>query len=150
MNRRGFCINACQAASLVALGTLFESCGGNPASPSDEPTSELTRVSGTVANNVVTVSLGTSPLTTVGGLALVQAGSGSFLTARVSQDTINVMTSTCTHEGCSIHQFNGPVFQCDCHGSQFTTSGGVARGPAAQSLRRFNATLSANVLSFSL
>ena len=83
MNRRGFCINACQIASLVAVGSFLEGCGGSsPTSPSDSQP-QLRTVNGTVANNAVTVNVTSdSPLATVGGAALVQSNSGAFLVAR--------------------------------------------------------------------
>jgi len=151
MNRRGFCINACQVASLIALGTIFEDCGGSPSSPSGDSAPALTKVNGTVANNAVTVTVDTnSPLASTGGAALVQSNAGSFLVARVSQDTFNAMTAICTHEACTIDGFTNSVFQCPCHGSQYSTSGSVVRGPAAQSLRRFNTAFAGNILTISL
>jgi Rieske Fe-S protein len=39
------------------------------------------------------------------------------------------------------------VFQCPCHGSRYNTGGQVVRGPATQSLRRFNATITNDVIS---
>ena len=150
MNRRGFCINACQIASLVALGTIFEDCGGSPTSPSGSAPA-LTKVNGTVGGGTVSVNVdASSPLATVSGAALVQSSAGSFLVARVTQDSFNAMTAICTHEACTIDGFTNSVFQCPCHGSQFSTSGSVVRGPAAQSLRRFNTAFANNVLVISL
>ena len=152
MNRRGFCINACQIASLVAIGSLLEDCG-SPTSPSGDSGSlpSLSKVNGTSANGVVTVSVGAdSPLATTGGAALVQSNGGSFLVVRVTQDTFNAMTAICTHEACTIDEFGSSMFQCPCHGSQYSTTGSVVRGPAAQSLRRFNTTFAANVLTIAL
>ena len=151
MNRRGFCVNACQIASLFALGSLLEDCGGNPTSPSGGSAPALTKVSGTVGNGAITVNVAAdSPLASTGGAALVQSGAGTFLVARVAQDTFNAMTATCTHEGCTIDQFGSSMFVCPCHGSEFSTSGGVIKGPASRSLQRFNATFVANVLTITL
>jgi cytochrome b6-f complex iron-sulfur subunit len=151
MNRRGFCINACQIASLIAVGALLEDCGGgSPTSPSDSQP-QLTTLTGTVGNGVVTVNVPSgSTLSAVGGAAFVNSANGGFLVAQVSQGTINAMTAICTHEGCTINEFGNSVFQCECHGSQFSTSGSVVRGPATQPLRRFNTTFSGTVLTISL
>jgi cytochrome b6-f complex iron-sulfur subunit len=67
----------------------------------------------------------------------------------VRQDaaTVSVLTATCTHQQCTITGFQNNVFQCPCHGSQFNATGGVIRGPATQSLRRYNATVSGDVIS---
>jgi cytochrome b6-f complex iron-sulfur subunit len=148
MNRRGFCVNACQIASLVAVGSLLEDCGGSPTSPSGNAPM-LTVIRGTVANGVVTITA-SGPLAAVGGAALVQSSSGSFLVARIAQETFNAMTATCTHEGCTIEGFSNPVFVCGCHGSEFSTSGQVVKGPASRSLQRFNTAFAADVLTISL
>jgi nitrite reductase/ring-hydroxylating ferredoxin subunit len=150
MNRRGLCINACQIASLVALGSLLEDCGGSPTSPSDSQP-ELKAVNGTVAGGALTVAVAAdSPLASVGGAALVQSSSGAFLVARVGQDTFNAMTAVCTHAQCTVNEFGNSMFQCPCHGSQYSTSGSVVRGPASQSLRRFNTTFAGNILTIAL
>src|SRR5262245_17460270 len=103
MNRRGFCINACQIASLIAVGPLIDGCGSSsPTSPSDSQP-QLTTLTGVVANNVVTVNVPAgSALAAVGGAAFVNSPNGAFLVAQVSQGTINAMTAVCTHEGCTI------------------------------------------------
>jgi len=151
MNRRGFCINACQIASLIAVGSLLDGCsGGSPTSPSDSQP-QLTTLNGVAGNNVITVNVTAgSALAAVGGAAFVNSPNGAFLVAQVSQGTINAMTAICTHEGCTINEFGNSVFQCECHGSQFSTSGAVVRGPATQPLRRFNTTFVGNVLTISL
>jgi nitrite reductase/ring-hydroxylating ferredoxin subunit len=150
MNRRGFCINACQVASLIAVGSLLEGCGGSPTSPSDsEP--QLASVNGTFGSGAVTITVSAgSPLATVGGAALVNSGAGAFLVAHVGQDTFNAMTAVCTHQQCTVNEFGNSTFQCPCHGSQFSTAGSVVRGPASQPLRRFNTSFANSVLTISL
>ena len=99
----------------------------------------------------VTVAIAAdSPLAAVGGAALVQSNSGAFLVARVGQDTFNAMTAVCTHEQCTVNEFGNSMFQCPCHGSQYSTSGSVVRGPASQSLRRFKTTFAGNILTIAL
>jgi cytochrome b6-f complex iron-sulfur subunit len=152
MDRRDFCANAWQIASLIALGSLFESCGGSPTSPSSGGSVPLlTTVSGSLANSVVTVAVNTdSPLATVGGAALVQASSSNLLVVRTAQDTFNAMTAICTHEQCTITGFASQTFTCPCHGSQYSTTGSVIKGPATRSLQRFTTAFAANVLTISL
>lgn len=150
MNRRGFCINACQIASLVAVGSLLDGCASSPTAPSDSQ-AQIATLTGAVGNNVITVNVPTnSALASVGGAALVTSANGAFLVAQVSQNTFNAMTAICTHQGCTINEFGNSVFQCECHGSQFSTSGAVVRGPATQPLQRFNTTFAANVLTISV
>jgi cytochrome b6-f complex iron-sulfur subunit len=150
MNRRGFCLNACQIASLIAVGSLLEDCGGSPTSPSDSQP-QLATVNGAVGNGAVTVTVAAnSSLAAVGGAALVNSSAGAFLVAHVGQDTFNAMTAVCTHQQCTVSEFGNSTFQCPCHGSQFSTTGSVVRGPASQPLRRFNTSFANNVLTISL
>jgi Rieske Fe-S protein len=39
---------------------------------------------------------------------------------------------------------------CPCHGSQYTTSGSVANGPATRPLQSFQTTFTNDVLSFTV
>jgi cytochrome b6-f complex iron-sulfur subunit len=152
MDRREFCANAWQMASLIALGSLFEGCGGGPTSPSGGGSVPLLpTVSGSLANSVVTIAVNTdSPLAAVGGAALVQASSSNFLVVRTAQDVFNAMTAICTHEQCTITGFGSQTFTCPCHGSQYSTSGSVIKGPATRSLQRFTTAFAANVLTITL
>ena len=153
--RRTFCVQAGQAASLIALGALLTSCGGgggSPTSPSDPPSaSQLPRVSGGVANNAVTVAIdASSPLASVGSVALVQSTSGMFLVARTAPDAFAAFTAACTHEACTITGFNNQTFVCPCHGSRFNTNGGVVNGPATRALPQFAAQFANGTLTISL
>jgi cytochrome b6-f complex iron-sulfur subunit len=144
--RREFCAHA---VSFVAVGALLESCGGSPTSPSSIPA--LSTISAGVTNNTITLTVDSaSPLASVGSAALVQTSSGSFLVARVAQDTFNAMTAVCTHEACTVERYQSGTFTCPCHGSQYNTSGAVVKGPAPASLRRFNTAFANSVLTISL
>ena len=148
MKRREFCLHTCQAASLLAIGSLIDGCSGSPtASGSGAP---LTTVSGAVAGRTVTLTSGSSsPLAAVGGAALVQTTLGLFLVAHTGQDTFNAMTAVCTHEGCTVSEFDGSLFICPCHGSEYSTTGAVVQGPAPSALTRFLTQFADNMLTFS-
>ena len=144
--RREFCTHA---VSFVAIGTLLESCGGSPTSPSSIPA--LSTISAGVTNNAIALTVdAASPLAPVGSAALVQTSSGNFLVARIAQDTFNAMTAVCTHQACTVERYESGTFTCPCHGSQYNTSGAVVKGPAPASLRRFNTSFANNVLTISL
>ena len=52
VGRRTFCLQACQAASCLAIGSLVEACGGGGgSSPSNVP--QLATVNGSVTGRVV-------------------------------------------------------------------------------------------------
>ena len=151
VDRRAFWVSAWQAASFLAVGTLVESCGGSPTSPSGSSLPSLATLNGSFASGVVSVTIGADgPFGSVGGSALVNSPAGSFLVVRTAQDAFNVMTAICTHQQCIVSEFANQTFRCPCHGSQYNTTGGVVNGPATQSLRRFTAAFSNNVLTFTL
>jgi Rieske Fe-S protein len=51
-----------------------------------------------------------SPLAPVGSAALVNTSAGSFLVARIAQDSFTALTATCTHFGCTISGYESPTF----------------------------------------
>jgi cytochrome b6-f complex iron-sulfur subunit len=152
-SRRQFCAHACQAASLVAFGTLLPACGGgdddgNPTSPSGPATNQaLPIVNGSVTGRTVSVPV-SGALASPNSVALVTASLGSFLVFRNSLTSFTVLTAVCTHEGCTVDQFNGQLYVCPCHNSKYTTSGQVANGPANRALTTFPSTLSGDTLTF--
>ena len=158
-SRRLFCAHACQAASLVAVSALLPACGGggddgNPTNPSGGggTTQALPVINATVSGRTVSVSVSGS-LANPGSAALVQASSlqpNVFLVFRDSTTAFTVLTAVCTHEGCTVDSFNGQLYTCPCHGSRYTSAGGVANGPANSALRPFASTLSGTTLTFTV
>jgi cytochrome b6-f complex iron-sulfur subunit len=137
--RREFCQRVCQMASIAAVGSLVSACGGGggPTSPTDIGSS-LPVVGGSRGNGVTTVNIAPgSPLASTGGMALVQAGAVDFLVTRTGDTSFIALTAICTHQQCTVSNFSGSLFVCPCHGSEYTTSGSVARGPAGAPLRTF-------------
>jgi len=152
-SRRDFCTAACQALSVLAIGAVAQGCGlgggGNPSGPS--PASTLKFVTGTISGNTVLVTIdAASPLAAAGGVASVQAGGQGFLVTRTAGDSFTALTSMCTHQQCAITGYSAPVFQCPCHGSQFSSSGSVVRGPAGAPLRQFATSFAGDVLTIAL
>jgi Rieske Fe-S protein len=148
-SRRAFCSHACQAATLVAFGSMLPACGGGPTSPSGGSAPPLTSVNGTASGGRVSVTVdGSSPLNAVGGAAIIRAGGANYLASRTGQDSFTVLTAVCTHEGCTVEGFRNSQYVCPCHGSVFSTSGSVVNGPATRSLTQFASTFANGVLSF--
>lgn len=148
--RRQFCAHACQAASFLAVGA-FAGCGGSPSSPSAVNAPPAPTVAATLAGRVVSVALdGATALSAVGSGAIAQTALGTFLVARTGQDTYTALSSTCTHEAFAVTGFSNGRFICPNHGSQFTTSGAVAVGPATRGLSQFPTQVSGNVLTFTV
>ena len=147
--RREFCAHACQAASVLALGTVV-GCGDSGTSPSSTSAPPLASAAGTVAGRVVSVTVAGSALATVGSAATVQTALGTFLVSRTGQDTFVALTAVCTHEQCTITGFDGSRYVCPCHGSQYNTGGSVVTGPATRPLQQFSTAFAAGVLTFTV
>jgi cytochrome b6-f complex iron-sulfur subunit len=146
--RREFCLHSCQAVSLAAAA--LTGCSGSSTSPSNSSLPALRTVQGTVSGGTVTVSIDSnSPLASTGSAALVNSTSGNFLVSRAG-DQFTVLTAVCTHEGCVVSNFSNNTFECPCHGSQYTISGSVVRGPATRSLAQFQTSFASNVLTIRL
>jgi cytochrome b6-f complex iron-sulfur subunit len=144
--RREFCVRTCQAVSLLTLGGVVPACGGSSTAPSSAPA--LPSIGGTLVNRTLTITVdAASPLATVGGAATITVTTGTYLVARTEQTAVTVVTAVCTHEACAVSGFANSRYVCPCHGSQFTTSGAVAQGPAASPLRQFPSTFVNNVVT---
>jgi nitrite reductase/ring-hydroxylating ferredoxin subunit len=68
---------------------------------------------------------------------------------RITNDTYHALWMKCTHQGTELQVF-GNKLQCPAHGSEFTNTGAVQNGPAAEHLRTFAVALTDNVLKISL
>jgi nitrite reductase/ring-hydroxylating ferredoxin subunit len=148
--RRGFCLHACQLASLAAVGGALQACGGSPTSPSINAPA-LPVITSNVTNGVITLPLdASSPLATVGNAALVRASGNELLVARTGQTVAVSLTAVCTHENCTISGYTEGKYVCPCHGSQYTTEGNVLSGPATRALRQFTTTISGSSLTITL
>ena len=144
--RRRFCALACQAASVVAAGTLISACSG-PTSPGNAP--QLSSLNGSVTGRVVSVTIPTTgTLASAGTAAFINTSLGGFLAARTSDTAFTVLTSNCTHADCTVSGFESSHYVCPCHGSTFTTAGAVVNGPAPAPLRSFPSTFANGTLTF--
>jgi cytochrome b6-f complex iron-sulfur subunit len=73
----------------------------------------------------------------VGGAVSVRATDGStVLVTQPRKGEAVAFSAVCTHQGCTVRP-DGEGFGCPCHGSRFTLSGEVERGPADAPLRPF-------------
>ena len=63
-------------------------------------------------------------------------GAGDRLYYRPQGHT-EVLSLTCTHQGCSVHPAESGQFHCPCHGAVYDAAGHVLGGPAQRDLPRF-------------
>jgi cytochrome b6-f complex iron-sulfur subunit len=146
--RREFCARACRFASVAAGGALVAACGG--AGGSVDAGTPLPSLTAARTNGVLTLTIdANSALANVGGMALVNSPSGSFLVSRTSQDACTVLTAVCTHASCTVSGMENGIYVCPCHGSEYDPAGHVVRGPASSPLQTFSSQLSNGVLTIS-
>jgi Rieske Fe-S protein len=147
--RRAFCLQSCQTLSLAAIASAIAGCGGSPTSASSSLPA-LRTVNGSVSGGVVSLTIDSaSPLASTGSAALVATSSGNFLVSRAGE-AFTALTAVCTHEGCVVSNFQSGTYECPCHGSQYSISGSVIKGPATRSLSQFTTRFANNVLTITL
>ena len=146
-SRRTFCSRAVALTALGgALASALQACSGSPTSPSN--VAALPVVSGMLAGSAVTVAIdSSSPLASVGGAALVNAGGASLLVARTAQATFVALSAICTHQTCTITGFGNDTYVCPCHGSTFDINGKVTGGPAPANLHPYATEFSNGILT---
>ncbi len=53
-----------------------------------------------------------------------------------NDEKVAVLSAKCTHLGCIINKAENGMLVCPCHGSEFSSSGKVIKGPADKPLKR--------------
>ena len=153
-NRREFFGKTFKGAAIIAipgiLSTVLESCNknANPLNPSDIsnlPTINTSSNNGTISLNINS----SSPLKNTGSAALVRFQSGAILVSHPSGNSFNALSSICTHQGCTITEYdsNKQDFVCPCHGSVYNSSGKVVSGPAGSPLPTYQSNYNGGVLN---
>lgn len=130
LDRRTFCAGAV-AATALACGGGGGGAGSTPPPPPGGGTQKTT-------TDTKAVFL-TQPTGTVRDYRSL----GNFWLAK-DAGGIYAMTAICTHMGCTVNGWNGNVFPCPCHGSQYDLNGAVVQGPAPLPLNHFEVTTDAN------
>jgi cytochrome b6-f complex iron-sulfur subunit len=97
--------------------------------------------SGTTCGSNLCLDLNASAnagLVTVGGSLVVPAPSDKIIVVRTSESEFAALSDVCTHMACTVHyDATSMLLVCPCHGSRFTLSGSVARGPALKPLASY-------------
>jgi cytochrome b6-f complex iron-sulfur subunit len=120
---------SCGASVLAACGGGTGSQGAAPA-----PAGSAAPAGG---GDGLRASLGRLADVPVGGAVEATAPDGSkVLLTQPSAGEVVAFSAVCPHEGCSVLPDTGQL-TCPCHGSQFSLSGEVTRGPAQSDLQPF-------------
>lgn len=125
---------------LLAAPALFNACA------KDELTKDENTNGNTGGIEVDLTASAFSDLAAVGGYAY----KNDIIIFRTSDTSYLALSKLCTHSQCTItYNHASGDLPCPCHGSKFNTSGGVIKGPAAESLKTYTVTKSGNILKIS-
>jgi cytochrome b6-f complex iron-sulfur subunit len=147
-SRRDFVKDIVKGVGYVAIGsfvvTYFNACSddSNPTSPNDNNSDIQITIDITKSEN--------NTLNTIGGTIAITGNAldgNGMLIIRPGQTSVTALSRTCTHQGCTIPNFQNNISTCPCHGSQYSTSGSVVNGPATQSLRKYTSSISDNIIT---
>lgn len=151
ITRKDFFKKSLQGATVLAipavLSPILESCTDNSTGP--ENSNPLPTIQGNLTNGKVTITIdSSSPLTNVGSAAIVNYSSGSVLVNHSSENVFNALSSICTHQSCTVSNFDpgSSQYVCPCHGSRYNFNGQVTQGPAGSPLTKFPTQFSENQL----
>lgn len=121
--------------------TVLVGCATESAPPPDAGPSVVVTMCGTQLCMDLNDALN-ARLTMVDGTAVISASGESILLVRSSPTSVLAISNICTHAGCVVgYDRTNRVLNCPCHGSQFSLTGAVLRGPALQPLQRFTTQL---------
>ncbi len=141
MSRRTFIQCSCITAGLTLTGLAGAGCDSVEADKADEEPRPGIDIQGNVISVDPTSTAGTA-LAAAGGFLSIP--SAKVIAVNVDGQSVRAFTSVCTHQACDIDSFSNNRFVCPCHGSQFSTSGSVVRGPASAPLTEYPVTRSGN------
>lgn len=145
-SRREFIFGNIKKLGLIAAGTytisLINACNNsNPVSPTGNSNATITVDMSQIAN---------SALQTIGGTIAISGDdldNTGLLITRKSDTEIVALSRFCPHQGCAVNKFSNGVAYCPCHGSKFDSTGKVIQGPASSPLKKYNATISGNIIT---
>ena len=126
---------------LIVAPVLFSACEKTRFVP-EEPAAKGPDIKN---NLIIDLSLGENAVLSatggskiVNGIIIINTGNGGFA----------ALASTCTHEGAQVeYNSDSGNIQCDNHGSVFSLSGTVLKGPAVAPLKSYIITKTGNTLT---
>lgn len=123
---------------VIAAATVA-ACGTSPSQMSEPDASSSSDGGATCSNCLDLSDPANAALKNVGGSRIVRINNASILVARTSDTAFIALSAICTHAGCTV-RFATTQISCPCHGSLFSLTGSVLRGPATRPLAQHTAT----------
>lgn len=139
----------------ITVGIGYVSIGSytisflNACSSDSNPVSSNDNGSGAATITIDINKSENSKLGAVGGSIAITGNdidSSGMLILRTGQTSVSALSRKCTHQGCTVPNFQNGISTCPCHGSQYNTSGGVVRGPAPKALKKYTASIENNII----
>jgi cytochrome b6-f complex iron-sulfur subunit len=133
-----------EGIGIAALaGLVLDACGAGGA---DLAPATTTACSGGTCIDLTDAA--NAALVDVGGTMSFDADDDTILVARVSDTEVIALSAVCTHAGCIVdYNTAANLVECGCHGSEFSTTGTVVRGPANRALKQYTATLDGTTIT---
>ena len=146
-SRREFVIDALTGIGTISIGSFIivnqSACSSdaNPVSPNGKGLAFLVDIS--LSEN--------SSLQVIGGTLALPSNaidSHGMLLYRQNENVVKVYSRNCTHANCTIDAYSSSgVSMCSCHGSTFDLNGNVIDGPAEDPLKKYDATISGDIIT---
>ena len=131
MGLSGAAVAACGGGDDAATGTATESPTATSTAATTPEAAPTTTAAATGASGPVLANTGDVP---VGSAVVVDnPDGGKLVVVQASQGQFTGLSAICTHQRCTVG-VNGDRLDCPCHGSRYSLTGEVLRGPATASL----------------
>lgn len=134
------------------VSTFLEGCKNNINGPGGSG-SGLSNIKASAQNGTITLKIdSSSPISKTGSAAMITYQNGNLLVDHPSSNQFNVLSSICPHQGCLVSEYDSSAkeFVCPCHGSRFSNTGGVDRGPAGYPLTKYQSSFANGELTIKL
>lgn len=121
----------------ITAATALIGCPSEPDPAPDAPPTSAVTMCGTNLCIDLDDPLNGS-LASVDGSLTVAAPGDRILVVRTSSTALLAISDVCTHAGCGVrYDRAAKILVCPCHGSQYSLTGKVLRGPATTPLARY-------------
>lgn len=143
MERRDFLSNM-GITLAVACTAGLAACGGKGNDPAPTPPGGGGGGGDKLTVNLATQLLNVDDFLISGGVVLIRLAAGNV------PASFSAVTSTCTHQGCTLSGYSAKKIEClsACgHGSKYNPDGSVSNGPATAALAKYTVTISGTTLT---
>jgi cytochrome b6-f complex iron-sulfur subunit len=141
MNRRELIKNvAAGTITLFVVPAAFTSCEKDPIDPDDNNNPD---------DNILTIDLTAAKYSDLGSAGgFVKEGDLIIIN---TGDGFIALSNICTHQGCVVsYDSQENKLPCPCHGSVYSTTGSVLKGPAETPLRKYELSQEGDILTITL